>query len=147
MSPRRTAALAEGPARAAAQRLLPPGPPAAHGRTGRPGQVPARPAFGLAACAPGPPTRVDPPLAPGFDAAPDDGVASRRGVPDLDETSDGGERDEHEHDPEDGHEYHGADEGDAEQEHELAPLHEAALGREPERLRLRPFVGDERGHR
>ena len=36
---------------------------------------------------------------------------------------------------------------DAEQEHALGPLHEAALGREAERLRLGPLVGDQRGHR
>src|SRR6202522_3158625 len=147
MSARRTAALPERPTRAAAHRLLPPRPPATHGRTGRPGQIPAGHAGGLARLTPGSPTRVDPSLAPGFDAAPDDGVASGRGVPDLDETGDGGERDEDEEDPEHGYEDDGAQEGDAEQEHALAPLHETALGREPERLRLGPFVGHERGHR
>ncbi len=41
----------------------------------------------------------------------------------------------------------GAQERDAEQEHALGPLHEAALRRETQGLRLRPLVGDQSGHR
>ena len=39
----------------------------------------------------------------------------------------------------------GRQEPDAEQDHPLGPLHEPALGRDPQRLGLGPLVGDQRG--
>ncbi len=147
VAPGGAAALPHGPARTAAEGLLAAGPPAPDRRTGGAGQLPPRHTRRLAGLAPGPPARVHPALTPGVDAAPDDGVAPGRGVPDLDESGDGGEGDEDEQDPEDGHEDDGAQEAHAEEEHPLAALHEAALGREAERLRLGPLVGDQGGHR
>ena len=141
------AALAQRAARAAAQRLLPPGPPAADRRAGRPGEITPGHTGGLTRFTPGAPARVHAALTPGLNAAPDDGVASGGLVPDLDEACDRGERDEHEEDPEDRHEDDAAQEGDAEQEHALAALHEAAPRRETERLRLGSLVGNQRGHR
>ena len=104
--------------------------------------------LGLRALAPGAPARVDPALAPGLDAATDHGVAcpeaafqtlTKRAMA-VNETRTSRTQST-------GTKMTAAQEGDAEQEHALAPLHEAALGREPERLRLGPLVGDERGHR
>ena len=108
------APLTQRTPRTAAQRLLAAGPPAADRCAARPPcRIAAWHARGRTALAPAAPARVDPAFPPGLDASPDHLVAAGCRVPDLDEAGDGGDGDEHEQDPQHGHEDDGAQERDA----------------------------------